>query len=299
MEKRIVAIIVTYNRCELLLEALDALKNCIGNCDIFVIDNASTDGTKDKVTPYIDQKMIFYFNTGRNLGGAGGFNFGVRKAYEAGYDYIWLMDDDTIVKKDTLTELLEQAKALKGNFGWLSSLALWIDGNECLMNYQEIDKDWNSEKKNILNGRLRCQAATFVSLFVNRVAVEEVGLPIKEYFIWGDDTEYTKRISKKYSCYFVPSSQVTHKMKSNMVTTSFEEFSDKDRIDRMFYSIRNDLCTYSRISKRHYYVMILDFLLLIGKVLRSNQPYKGRKIKVIVEAVWCGLWFRPPIELVK
>ena len=63
MEKRIVAIIVTYNRCELLLEALDALKKCIGNCDIFVIDNASTDGTKDKVTPYIDQKMIFYFNT--------------------------------------------------------------------------------------------------------------------------------------------------------------------------------------------------------------------------------------------
>ena len=47
MEKRIVAIIVTYNRCELLLEALDALKNCIGNCDIFVIDNASTDGTEE------------------------------------------------------------------------------------------------------------------------------------------------------------------------------------------------------------------------------------------------------------
>ena len=78
------------------------------------------------------------------------------------------------------------------------------------MNYQEIDKDWNSEKKNILNGRLRCQAATFVSLFINRVAVEEVGLPIKIIYM-GDDTEYTKRISKKYSCYFVPSSQVTHK----------------------------------------------------------------------------------------
>lgn len=51
------------------------------------------------MTLYIDQKTIFYFNTGRNLGGAGGFNFGVRKAYEAGYDYIWLMDDDTIVEK--------------------------------------------------------------------------------------------------------------------------------------------------------------------------------------------------------
>ena len=39
------------------------------------------------------------------------------------------------------------------------------------MNYQEIDKDWNNEKKNILNGRLCCQAATFASLFINRVAI--------------------------------------------------------------------------------------------------------------------------------
>lgn len=106
------------------------------------------------------------------------------------------MDDDTIVEKDTLTELLDQAKTLKGKFGWLSSLALWIDGNECLMNYQEIDKDWNSEKKNILNGRLRCQAATFVSLFINRVAVEEVGLPIKDYFIWGMIRNIQKEFQK-------------------------------------------------------------------------------------------------------
>ena len=62
--------------------------------------------------------------------------------------------------------------------------------------YQEIDKDWNSEKKNILNGRLRCQAATFVSLFINRVAVEEVGLPIKDYFIWGMIRNIQKEFQK-------------------------------------------------------------------------------------------------------
>ena len=90
MKNRVVAIVVTYNRCELLLEAIEALRKSCEKCDIFIIDNASTDGTKDKLTLYIDQKTIFYFNTGRNLGGAGGFNFGVRKAYEAGYDYIWL-----------------------------------------------------------------------------------------------------------------------------------------------------------------------------------------------------------------
>lgn len=85
-------------------------------------------------------------------------------------------------------------------------------------------------------------------------------------------------------------------MKSNMDTTSLEEFTDKERIDRMFYSIRNDLCTYHRINKRHYYVMILDLLLLIGKVLRSSKPYKIRKVKVIIKGLWKGIWFSPQIE---
>ena len=88
-------------------------------------------------------------------------------------------------------------------------------------------------------------------------------------------------------------------MKSNMATTSLEEFTDKERIDRMFYSIRNDLCTYRRISKRHYYVLILDFLLLIGKVLRSSKPYKIRKVKVIIKGLWKGIWFSPQIEFVE
>lgn len=48
MKNRVVAIVVTYNRCELLLEAIEALRKSCEKCDIFIIDNASTDGTKDK-----------------------------------------------------------------------------------------------------------------------------------------------------------------------------------------------------------------------------------------------------------
>lgn len=296
--KKVVAIVVTYNRYELLLESVHSLlKN--GECDIFIIDNSSTDGTEQKIRSFVDNKKVWYFNTGKNIGGAGGFNFGMRKAYDAGYDYIWLMDDDTIVHRDSLQKLIEQAQNIDNNFGWLSSMALWVDGNVCHMNYQEVDNEWNKEKKDILNGRLLCQAATFVSLLINREAVEKVDLPIKDYFIWGDDTEYTKRISKSFPCYFVPQSQVTHKMKSNNGTTNFEDYEDEERIDRMFYSIRNDLCTYRRLNKRRYCVFILQLIQLIGKVIKSNKPYKIKKLKIIVKGLWKGLWFHPQIETVK
>ena len=42
--------------------------------------------------------------------------------------------------------------------------------------------------------------------------------------------------------------------------------------------------------------MILDLLLLIGKVLRSSKPYKIRKVKVIIKGLWKGIWFSPQIE---
>ena len=114
LKNNIVAVIVTYNRKELLKESIDALLNQEKNkCDILVIDNNSNDGTYDFISKYEKTGKIVYMNTGSNLGGAGGFNFGLRKACELGYDYVWIMDDDCIVHKDSLEKLLQFTK-LKG-----------------------------------------------------------------------------------------------------------------------------------------------------------------------------------------
>lgn len=57
MRKKVVTVVVTYNQCELFLEVIQVLRSSNEDCDIFVIDNASTDGTKEKVEFYIDQKI--------------------------------------------------------------------------------------------------------------------------------------------------------------------------------------------------------------------------------------------------
>ena len=101
--KKIAAIVVTYNRKELLKECINALLDQdYENCDVLVIDNASTDGTENYIAEEIKNKKVKYYNTGANLGGAGGFNYGMRKAVEEKYEYAWVMDDDCIVKRDTL-----------------------------------------------------------------------------------------------------------------------------------------------------------------------------------------------------
>ena len=74
--KKVAAIVVTYNRKKLLLENIKALlAQTYRNLDILIIDNCSTDGTKDAIQEYIKNKSIIYVNTGSNLGGDGGFQY--------------------------------------------------------------------------------------------------------------------------------------------------------------------------------------------------------------------------------
>ena len=93
--KKVAAVVVTYNRKNLLLENVQSLLGqTFSDVQIIIVDNNSSDGTQDVLQQFIERKQILYFNTGANLGGAGGFSYGIRLAVEAGYEYIWVMDDD-------------------------------------------------------------------------------------------------------------------------------------------------------------------------------------------------------------
>lgn len=297
--KKIAAIVVTYNRCELLKECISALQASAVPVEIIIVDNASTDNTEETVQALLPVGGISYFNTQKNIGGAGGFNFGMKKAYELGFDYFWLMDDDTIVEPETLSALLKADEALAGNYGFLSSLALWKDGTDCYMNYHTIAMDWNLEKQRIRDGIVKVQTATFVSFFTTRQVAEKVGLPISEYFIWGDDTEYSGRIAREYPCFLVGKSQVVHKMEKNIPSGRITDITDEKRIERMFYSVRNDCCTFRRTGWKSFVRYTVNTIRLFLDVLCKNKEYKGRKLKIILKGYFSGVFFRPAIERVK
>src|SRR5208283_3808991 len=118
LKESVCAVVVTYNRKCLLLECLEALfKQTYPLEAIYIIDNASTDGTPEmlkgkgvirsilnpdnypleEATEVVISGMhkihIHYFRMHENIGGAGGFYYGTRLAHEAGHKWIWLMDD--------------------------------------------------------------------------------------------------------------------------------------------------------------------------------------------------------------
>lgn len=293
--KKVIAIVVTYNRKYLLKECINSiLKQDYSNCEVLIVDNNSSDGTKEYIVNELKNNKVHYINTGFNLGGAGGFNFGIKEAYKLGCDFMWIMDDDCIVHNDSLKKLLEADNKLNGEYGFLSSKVLWKDNSICIMNIpkRSFSKWLKDYKKNMQT----IEMASFVSLFIKTDIVEEMGLPIKEFFIWTDDWEYTRRISRKYKCYFVSDSVVTHKSKEN-IGASIAIVDD--RLDRFKNLYRNDVVLYRREGIKGWVLLYIRLIFHKFKILKSNKKDKIKRIKIIDDAIKQGKGFYPKIEYIK
>lgn len=289
--KKVVAVVVTYNRKKLLEECINALLDqTYTKLDVLVIDNASTDGTHELIAKLFG-KSVKYLNTGSNLGGAGGFQFGVNRAAKLGYDYLWLMDDDSIPTPTALENLLKAADQL-GTFGFLSSKVLWKDQTMCKMNIPKVSlshklRDFNGQPKRIIMG-------TFVSFLVPTQVVVEVGLPIKEFFIWADDFEYSRRISRKYPSYFVPASLIVHKCKSNNGSNLVND--TPQRFSRYMYAYRNEVYVYRREGIAGWIHLVLKTGLHTARVISQSPNSKRKRLAIIWKSTINGLKFNPPIE---
>ncbi|WP_455794814.1 glycosyltransferase [Clostridium butyricum] len=294
---KVAIIVVTYNRKQLLKENILALKNqTYTEFDLLIIDNASTDGTYDYIEEYINESIL-YFNTGENLGGAGGFSYGLKLCAEKEYKYAWIMDDDTIPEQDSLKSLIDKAIIIHDDFSYMCSLVKWTDGTPCNMNIPVISKDWIGKMDLIKENLLPIDSCSFVACFINMKYVHMLGLPIKEYFIYGDDIEYTERLSSKGKSYIDLSSIVVHKMANNMLCNIVSE--KNERLERYKYRYRNLICTQKRKSKKSCLKEVLISIRDIIYVILYSSDFKIKRISMIIHGIIHGFFFKPKIEMIK
>ena len=104
---KIIAVVVTYNRLNLLQRVVGALKGQSKKLDkIYIINNGSTDGTKEWLDGQTGLNVIHQ----ENVGGSGGFYRGIKEASKEECDWIWCMDDDVFPREDCLEILLNVAE---------------------------------------------------------------------------------------------------------------------------------------------------------------------------------------------
>lgn len=298
MQQQVIAVVVTYNRLEKLKKCVTALTSSTIAPDVLIVDNCSSDGTLNWLKAQRQTDNIGFVHLEQNIGGAGGFNIGVRNAIERGYSKIWLMDDDCIVHANTLFELLQADKTLQGEYGWLSSVAIWTDGSPCLMNRQKVDANFYNYAGLLRESYLLAAQATFVSLLLNSATIEKVGLPIKDFFIWGDDVEYTRRIAVRNGIrsFIIGKSIVTHEMADNKGSSIAE--TDKERICRYKYAYRNEGYLYRKEGAKGICYFIAKCLLNSWRILSKSRDMRLRRLTILWSSAAKGMFFNPKVEYI-
>jgi rhamnopyranosyl-N-acetylglucosaminyl-diphospho-decaprenol beta-1,3/1,4-galactofuranosyltransferase len=237
----VTAVVVTWNRRDLLLESLAALRAQTRQPDaIIVVDNASTDETAAAVRAGFPEVRLAQL--ARNTGGAGGFAFGMAMALRGDprpADLIWLMDDDTVPEPGALAALLEARASRPGGPPVLvASRVVWTDGRAHPMNTPRV-KPFARRAERAAAAAAGCQpirSASFVSVLVEAAACVRRGLPRADYFLWNDDFEFTTRLLRGQPGLLCPASVVVHK-------TAVFGATDADPGPRFFYEVRNKIWT--------------------------------------------------------
>jgi len=197
----IAGVVVTYNRKTLLRQCLQSLRGQTRPLDeIIVVDNGSTDGTKEWLDSQSDLFVIHQSNTG----GAGGFHSGIKAAHDRGHDWIWCMDDDVVPFPDCL-EILVHRTCTQEDAVALVPRRLYENGKGPRGHEKIIDERWYSIFDFRIPGSylVPIQVFTFEGPLIASRSISKIGYPDINYFMLFDDVDYAYRLSRKGNCFYV------------------------------------------------------------------------------------------------
>ncbi len=282
-ETKICAVVVTYNRKKFLVECLDSLIKQSKTLDaIILIDNCSTDKTpsylveknilseeppetinepwsKDFVLKKSDRQIKFhYIRMHENTGGSGGFHEGIKTAYENGYDWLWIMDDDVEPLEDGLETMLkfsDFSKCIHPSKDYSDGKKFHWEGSiNPSTGFRIQEKEFNGKEEYI-----EVNAGCFEGMLIHRDIIEKIGYPDKRFFIAGDDTIYGFLASRHTKNIYINKVALIRKL---------EQMSTKDFLGSKRARLKSDMAFY--YETRNFF-LIFEYLKKLGTF--SNYAY--------------------------
>ena len=183
---KIAVVIVTFNRCNELVKTISAIQNqgILVN-DIIVINNNSTDNTKNILDSNFKNIQSIHLN--ENIASAGGFSKGMQTAFEKGYDWVWLFNDDSRPVEGSLKSILVHLNSDKIEIGLLK-IANKDENNKAVLLY------WNGVRKpvsvDVSNEIVQTDLITFDGCIISKKTIEKIGYCDPLYFMGTYEFDY-------------------------------------------------------------------------------------------------------------
>lgn len=222
-------VVVSWNQQQLTLDCLTSLyEQEYPKFDVILVDNGSRDGSVQAIRETFPQVMIK--ENGENLGIAAANNVGIRHALDKGTDYVFLLNNDTVVDPHMLTHLVAVAET-EPDIGATGPTMLYFDEPEiiwCAGNHIE----WSTGSTFRLfadepltavenSPPIDVDFVTSCAVCIRAEAIQDVGLMDEQYFIYYDETDWFARAQASgWRSVYVPEAKMWHKVSAAMGTAS-------------------------------------------------------------------------------
>jgi hypothetical protein len=218
MPPKIITVVLNTNRRDDTLACLESLSaSNYDNLQVMVLDNASSDGSVEAISarfPAVETVRLEH-----NLGYAGNNNVGIRRALAQGADWVFVLNEDTLVEPDCLSTLI--AAALSGpRVGVVGPMVYTFDPGQIISSAGGAI-DWhiadapNIGMGQVDNGQFPARPVDYINgcgLLISRVAIEAAGLIDDTFFIYFEETDWCARVRKAgFEIHFVPTAHMRHK----------------------------------------------------------------------------------------
>jgi len=279
---KVFIIILNWNGLQDTLECLESVSALnYPQYEIVVVDNGSTDKpTKAIADKYPKVKLIL---NDENLGYSGGNNVGIKHALEHDAEYVWLLNNDTVVDADALLSLInitekDQSIGIAGSkiYYFDNPGKIWFAGSHI---YWWRGYSDHNGKDNMDNGQYdnveQVDRVTGCSMLVKKEVCNKVGILDENFFLYVEEVDWCVRARKAgFKCIFVPSSVVHHKISASVAKTGIT--------DKIFdyYDTRNFLYLINKTFK-----FPLREIILLKVIFKKINSEKMDNFKLILSFV--------------
>ncbi|MCW9706041.1 glycosyltransferase family 2 protein [Fodinibius salsisoli] len=289
---RIFIILVNWNGWQDTIECLHSLDNLdYPNYSVIVVDNGSTDGSPEKISRAFPQ--VHLIESDQNLGFAGGNNLGIEQALNEGTDYVWLLNNDTVVDPDALSHLVQRMEK-DTNIGICGSKLIyyhqrdtiqvlgggshnkWLATTNNFGQHQSVETSFNPQQIE--------ENLDFVigaSMLVSRRFLNEVGWLSEDYFLYYEELDWGIRAKPQFSLGFAPESVVYHKEGASTGGNQLQRANRSEKSD--YYQLKNRLkFTYKFFPLYLPCAYLSIFYALINRVRRGQW----KRIPMIIKLMF-------------
>jgi len=304
VKELVASVIVTYNNGDNIEKLLGSLLNQSKPIEeIIVVDNASSDGTSQMIKENFPQVTLLA--NASNMGVGGGYAQGMEYAYQKEYEWIWLLDGDSLPQTSALEELTKAFASLSSvhpKIGILASSPVKpstgtrYDGSLWRGRFVRLPKEIAQSQK-----LFSVDSVISSGCLVSRRVIEDVGLPRADFFMDFVDHEYNLRVRRKgYEIYYVPCSVIYHeigkpRVVKSQIVRAIARLATRSPLMaetpwRMYYTVRNELYTFwheFRNYKALFFFALLVIRMIAGMIL-FNDKDKMKRIKYIIRGLRDG-----------